>query len=607
MRLLEPFFLIFLATIPVLIILYMIKPKYRKIVVPSIFLWQRVQKNIQKAKPAQRLRTSLLMMLGILILALLSIILSKPVFLVNGPKNEVILAFDVSASMSSLQDNQMTSLAQAKMVAKKLIDSLPNGTRLSVVSFSDTTDVLVRNDTKYQAKKEIDAIKQTYFVGDAKDFVNQIGKIFNIKNSTLYVFSDKNIIPWSPNCKLYRFPKPKNNVSIDNLVCVSKNNQMYAIVNITNRGQKRAELDIELFGDGSLIGAKHIFLSANSSATCYFENIKGRFDIVWAKLNYNDQQREDNVFYTVVKAQSAKLKVLYVGEDNVFFDKAFSAFEDVEYYKTKGYTGSQQDFDIYIFDRYIPQKLPRKGGIILILPKAKKISSFAGIKIGDRFYEGYARFTKSEITRNTEGMEFAVQNACAITDKRFGSVAKIDNHNIIGFGQAFGCPTIIFGFELDDSDLGLSIAFPLLIANIKSILAQKAQVLEKTAFLPGDEIKIYSYGSKMATLKCPDGSKLAVPLAGYTNVLPKQDRLGVYTLLLEGGNVNKDASKFVINFPTYIESSFDEKITSASSFSVANAELEKLQDMVALKDLFLILILFLLIFEWMVFIHENRA
>jgi len=229
-----------------------------------------------------------------------------------------------------------------------------------------------------------------------------------------------------------------------------------------------------------------------------------------------------------------------------------------------------------------------------------------GIKIGkSASNEGYARFVKSAISQNIIGMDFAVQKTVSIDEKAFEPVAKIGGKPIISFGSIHNHPSILFGFALDNSDLPLKVSFPILMANIKSAFVKKNQLFEKTAFYPGEEIRVFSYSDKKADLILPDGKREIVDLSGYPSILPKKDVLGVYSLILS--EESKENYKFAINFPTYALDLTDDRLAKSDAHFSDTSKINSVKMPYSLKDIFLILALIFLSLEWMVFLNENRV
>ena len=88
-------------SIPILI-LYMLRLRRRDVLVSSTLLWQRLLRDREANAPWQRLRQSLLLFLQLLILALLTLAMTRP--FVPAPvvvSGSVVVLLDTSASMQA--------------------------------------------------------------------------------------------------------------------------------------------------------------------------------------------------------------------------------------------------------------------------------------------------------------------------------------------------------------------------------------------------------------------------------------------------------------------------------------------------------------------------
>jgi hypothetical protein len=70
---LAPAFLGFLALIPVIVLLYLLKLRRTEIVIPSTYLWIKSLQDLTANAPFQRLRKNLLLLLQIIAVLLLAI------------------------------------------------------------------------------------------------------------------------------------------------------------------------------------------------------------------------------------------------------------------------------------------------------------------------------------------------------------------------------------------------------------------------------------------------------------------------------------------------------------------------------------------------------
>ena len=130
--------LFFLAAVPIIIILYLLKPKGVDTLISSNLLWQKLVKNEQSKTFIEKFVHNILMYLQILIIALLVIALMSPFIRVDGASGgRRILLFDTSGSMQHVGASGKTRLEEAVEHACATLKASEN-TRYSVVKVDAT-------------------------------------------------------------------------------------------------------------------------------------------------------------------------------------------------------------------------------------------------------------------------------------------------------------------------------------------------------------------------------------------------------------------------------------------------------------------------------------
>ncbi len=150
-------------TIPPLIALYFLKLKRNVRAVSSTLLWKRAVEDLHVNAPFQRLRSSLLLLLQLLVLIAAAIALGKPMFQVTEThESTIVLLIDQSASMGVVEEDGRSRLETAKEQAKLYTDNMGDDARAMIISFCDRANVVSPFDTDKRAlKRKIDLIEQT--------------------------------------------------------------------------------------------------------------------------------------------------------------------------------------------------------------------------------------------------------------------------------------------------------------------------------------------------------------------------------------------------------------------------------------------------------------
>src|SRR5580765_6606952 len=124
MSFLSPIAFAFAASIPVVIVFYLLKRKRVVKLVSSTLLWQRFLAETQANAPFQRLRHNWLLLLQILLLLLVVLALARPYLAGNAKSSRLrVVIMDASASMQSV-DEKPSRFEKARAEALRLVDGL---------------------------------------------------------------------------------------------------------------------------------------------------------------------------------------------------------------------------------------------------------------------------------------------------------------------------------------------------------------------------------------------------------------------------------------------------------------------------------------------------
>lgn len=131
--------------------------------VPTTLLWKRSVEDLQVNSPFQRLRSSLLLLLQLLVLVAAAVALGKPMFqTARTHEDTVIILIDQSASMGVVEGDGVSRLEKAKQQAKLCVDNMSDDARAMVIAFCDRATVVSSFDTnKHALRRKIDSIEQT--------------------------------------------------------------------------------------------------------------------------------------------------------------------------------------------------------------------------------------------------------------------------------------------------------------------------------------------------------------------------------------------------------------------------------------------------------------
>lgn len=151
MTFLQPVGLVGLVGVPILILIYILKRRYREETVPSTFLWRRSLAYMKHRLPWS-LRNSVLLALQLLGVIVFSLMLARPA--VAAPKTgEKIAVIDASTGMSAADAGGETRFARAVRMVGELADKADGNHRVTVILAGDDASYAVyRSEDKNEIR-----------------------------------------------------------------------------------------------------------------------------------------------------------------------------------------------------------------------------------------------------------------------------------------------------------------------------------------------------------------------------------------------------------------------------------------------------------------------
>src|SRR6266567_5353567 len=162
MSFLVPAALAFGIIIPIILLLYFMRPRRQERVIGSTLLWQQALQDLQASRPWQRLRITQLLLLQLLAAIFIVLILARPAIFLRSPiSGDTIIILQASASMQAT-DVAPNRFEAAKSQISDLIDGLGPNDHLSLISMANTPQVLIAaSQDKGQLTAALDRAKVT--------------------------------------------------------------------------------------------------------------------------------------------------------------------------------------------------------------------------------------------------------------------------------------------------------------------------------------------------------------------------------------------------------------------------------------------------------------
>lgn len=587
-----PLFL--LITIPLLILLYILKRNYKEEVISSTILWNEVYKNTKANTPWEKLRKNIMLLLQIIILLLIIFSLMKP-FLNFGGRSykNVIIVLDTTASMGA-EYGSITRLEQGKSLAKEFIKNTKEDTNTYIINFDGNSNLLQNGDFDKNISNEvIDNISQSKSTGDIKDslsFVKAIGEGIE-EDYEVVVFTDQEISLGDINGKVVLLANAGVNASIDNIAHKTLEDKVRVIATVTNRGKGVYEGDFTLYSENKILAVEALSLQEGENKTLTFDFNKIEGEVIKGELSRKDMILDDNTFNHVIGNKKVN-KVLIVTEQNLFLEKAFSILENTEIYKTDSLDNltNIDKYDLYVFDNVTPNIMPSSGSILFINPSSNEF--FDVVKGGEL---GEAKGVSSELSNYLSEMTFTVAKYNEISIPYYGrSFLNIDESSIGFKGEVDGRKIAALSFDLHDSDFALKKEFPILMYELGGELISNGFVY-KSNFKTSDKVNVNGINlDSIMSLTYPSGK--SVELKSGDEV--KTTEIGVYKV-----EELEEKELFSVNYPSEKESN-----TNMDNLSQIENKGNISSDLIRglnISPLLIILAILFVAFEWIMYKRGN--
>jgi hypothetical protein len=570
MKFLAPIALAFAATIPVVIIFYLLKRKRVVKLISSTLLWNKFLADTQANAPFQRLRHNWLLILQILLLILAVLALSRPYFAGEQKKTQLtVVVLDGSASMQAT-DEKPSRFEKARAEALKLADGLRENEQMMVllagavteVKQSPTRDKLALRRALQSCAASDAPTRMTEALNTAAAFTHEKQGEAEVTSGEIHLFSD-GAIPnlgdfANKNLPLvfHRIGTGGNNVGIVSFdVKANPENaaQRALFVGIVNGTTNELVTDLQLRFEDDLLEVRTVTLPPTNTTPLIFIASQARDGVFTAKLTIQDDLAADNQA-SVVSLLPKPVRILLLTRGNRFLEKALRSTPNATVITAAVPPADMSLFDIVVLDDVTPSTWPEANVLAFhvtgtnLFPSVSKIE---GPAIVDwRNSHPLLRFVNFD---NVQVSETLGVKAPAWGD------ALVDSPQtpLIVAGELSHRRVVWVGFDSLQSTWPLRISFPIFIANSMDWLNPAASSASQFVVRAGDPLRVsLAAPASSAKVTKPDGVVREVQLdANAREVLfGETARQGIYKLQTGTNNLT-----FCVNLMDSFESNITPK------------------------------------------------
>lgn len=579
--------LFFLLAVPIVIILYLLKPKGDDYEISSNLLWKKLLKNQQSKTFFEKFVHNILMYLQILTVLLLVIALMSPFIQREGKSGgRKILLMDTSGSMLHKGNSGKTRLEEAVEQACDYVRTMED-TRFSIVTVDGSKAQLLTVDSGDSANviRILQSLECSHSAGSLTEAQSIIDSLVGENSedvADLLVYTDGSgaqdfqQLHSGAGMDLYVMGESVNNLANEYVVFSQRQEDFYdVLVSVTNYGDGDAYCDVGLYDEkGKLLNVKNLSLATGENKVCLFEGIDWQGERLSAQISGisfanggRDSLSADNISYAV-KNKGDLIQGILIGGGNTFLEKAYSAVTGANIAKSTA-LATDDSYNVVIYD---------KGHMAAELQGNRLIFGDAYKSATEELNHVVLDMADCDLSVGLSDFYIGVNKAyCFELPEGAKSFLEYEGKTVGYYRDTENYREIVVGFDIRESDFPLRAEFPVFLANAMIYLSDTSW-LATNVYYAGEELALQ-------------------PWAEVEQVPQVLARAGYYEI---GNEEYKEV--YVVRFNTATES--DGRIMAESVVDKGNYELRKVKQ--TLRNVFLILVLILLIVEWIVYVRQMR-
>ncbi len=544
-----------LMSIPVLIIIYIIKQDHKERAVSSTYLWHLSERFLKKRLPIKRMTKLLAFLLQLILLSLMAFLATQPATAIGQVSGHIVI-IDASASMQTEQDG----VTRFEAAVSQIRDIAESGlcSAMTVIIASDTPSCPVVGGSSTEALVALDNAVCGYGGCNIYETMKLVREAYARMGSAKVTFYTDTTYEDVENVTVVDMRRNEKNVAVTSLTHIGGDFEG----TLMSYGEDR-EVTVGLYVDGLIVDTASVVCTEGKPAQVSFATDVSAFKEATLRFELEDALEIDNSF-SVMGKQSEMASVLVLGDETLFFETGFEALGNCEVTVKKTYNKRDDgQYDLYVFSGCVPQKesgLPTQGTVVGFMQKAGKYFLDESTLLGMPF-SGYPATVHLalELYRDTDplfiGAEQAIREVyCGQYNKCYAlasggregwkSICSETNHldaTCIHRKTNAGYHQYMFTFSISASNLALTPAFIIILENARNIAAPPT--VPYTQYTVGDQVSFsLKDGAEQPRVMAADDTvtDLSLKAPVYVPAVP-----GVHTLTYELNDKEREASFFV--------------------------------------------------------------
>ncbi len=520
-----------------IIALYMLRMRRREQAVSSTLLWERAIRDVQANAPWQKLRPNLLLLLQLLALAALVVALARPFRFGATPLGaNLVVIVDVSGSMGAT-DVAPSRLEAAKGEVRTLIDGLPANGQMTLIAAAVGAEVLQpATDNRAALREATDRLRARAATTDLTEALALAAPAAErLPDTTVVIVSDGGFVPPTTSdlrapVRLVRVGARGENLGITAAATRRTTSGSELFVRVQNFGSGERKTILSIFDGATLLEARALTIAAGGEAGSTI-GLPSAVGLLRATIDAQDDLALDNTAWVRPGGNKGRVLLTSTGP-NTFLERGLALQPNLVIDKAQGGASAPTgggDYDLYVFDGVAPPP-DLRGPILLINPPADNgLVAIAGA-LERPAVTGQLR--DDPIMKGVDLGRVQIADTPAIERPEWArALVESAGRPLLLAGETGGRRVAVIGFALGRSDLPLTLAYPVLLANLVGWLAPEAGSGLPETVRPGTIVSLTPRtGVDSVLIAAPDGrERRLIPSRGVV-LFAATDMPGPYTV-----------------------------------------------------------------------------
>ncbi len=483
MQFLAPYALVgFLLALPI-VAFYILRVRLRRREVATLMFWQEAFQQRRLTAWWRRLRHLLSLLVQLMLLSLLVLAAARPLLpWEDKQRRDWSLVLDNSASMSTRTRGDSTRLERAREQARKWLSRLPEDDRIAILVTAPRPHVVCSFTThRPTLRKALRRIAPTAAPARLRRAIALARSLTSDpQRHRVVLFSDGCAVDGQrvqPAEDLWIEPigSAEDNVAITRLAprrSYLDPRQLQVLIEVHNYSRSPRRITVELDLNEHPIDVMPIELAANGHWRTVQEYLTDEGGVLTARIDDGGALPADDRAWAVVPALR-KLEVHLVTQGNLFLEKVFEAMANVQLSVSATLPQHIDRQAVVVFHRRVPAQLPANPTIVI--DPSNDCSLW---RLGGEVHQPLVATSQSShpLMAHVRLDQVLMPQARRLTFTQPATVlaSTIEGEPLYALVERTGGDVLVLSANLDESDLPLRTAFPIMMANALAWLTHQS-------------------------------------------------------------------------------------------------------------------------------------